>query len=812
MTVDAARRSFRLPDLAIAHVRPLARSLTAGLFVLVAACSGSSNSTHSGSTSQTYTIGGTISGLGSASGLVLANGSTTLSVAASSSTFTFPAVPSGTTYAVSVQTSPTGLTCSVGGGSDTVHTANVTSIAVTCSTSGYTIGGSVTGLSASGLVLANGTDTYAVPAGASSYTLPTLVAPTSTYTVAVQAEPAGLNCSVVNGGPTTMPAQAVSNANVSCTAQPFVLGGTITGLNGSGLVLTNGTETLSVPANAANFHFATGVPFDAPYAVGIQTMATGLTCSVSNGSAAHMPASNVSSVVVTCSDLAFHLGGTISGLTSAGLVLSNGSDTYSVPANAPSFTMPTAVAYTSHYDVQIQSQPTGLSCSMSSNSAYMPASDVTTVGVTCATATYSIGGTISGLHGSGLVLANGGDLRTVPSNATSFTMPSSVAYGGSYTIGVHTQPRGYNCVVGGDSTSNNVTAAVTTVTVTCSQNPTWAYSPDSANSVILQYAVNTTTHALSLSGTTYPTDSGPIFVAVNAANTQLYVVNSGSNDITVYDIDPTTGTLTLSDTTPTSGFTPVQIVFNAAGTLAFVPNSGNDKISVFTVNSGSGHLTPITGSPFIETTTATPSPPATAAPFAIALHPTLPLLYVANKSSVEITTFSIANDGTLTQGAAVPAGAQPNGLVIDPAGAYAYVSDRYYFNGSVLEYGIDGSGALTLATSIQTIGPQPQAIAMDPTGSYVYTANAFAPSTGVDEFMINAQHQLVSIGSAATAAGSSSVTIDPLSGLLYVTNSGDATASISAFSITSGSGVLSAPTNFAGPTGSSQNSIVFATP
>ena len=57
------------------------------------------------------------------------------------------------------------------------------------------------------------------------------------------------------------------------------------------------------------------------------------------------------------------------------------------------------------------------------------------------TATYTIGGTISGLSASGLVLANGADTVSPAANATSFVFPTALASGASYSVTVKTQPR-----------------------------------------------------------------------------------------------------------------------------------------------------------------------------------------------------------------------------------------------------------------------------------------------------------------------------------------------------------------------------------
>src|SRR5207237_1422033 len=81
----------------------------------------------------TYSVGGTVSGL---SGTVVLqdNGGDNLSVAANGS-FTFATkLASGSAYSVTVLTQPSGQTCAVTAGTGTIASANVTSVAVACST------------------------------------------------------------------------------------------------------------------------------------------------------------------------------------------------------------------------------------------------------------------------------------------------------------------------------------------------------------------------------------------------------------------------------------------------------------------------------------------------------------------------------------------------------------------------------------------------------------------------------------------------------------------------------------------------------
>ena len=101
---------------------------------MLAACGGSGGGSGStgGSVATTYSIGGTLSGL-AASGLVLADGSETVLPATNATSFSFAtAAASGTSYAVTVSSQPSGSTCTVANGSGTISSSNITNIQVTC--------------------------------------------------------------------------------------------------------------------------------------------------------------------------------------------------------------------------------------------------------------------------------------------------------------------------------------------------------------------------------------------------------------------------------------------------------------------------------------------------------------------------------------------------------------------------------------------------------------------------------------------------------------------------------------------------------
>ena len=107
------------------------------LGVLIEGCGGGGGGS---APMQTYTVGGTVSGL-QGSGLILNNnGSGALSVSASGQ-FTFPgAVPSGTSYSVAIATQPRAPAqyCSVSAGTGTVAASNVTAVTVDCAPPPFT--------------------------------------------------------------------------------------------------------------------------------------------------------------------------------------------------------------------------------------------------------------------------------------------------------------------------------------------------------------------------------------------------------------------------------------------------------------------------------------------------------------------------------------------------------------------------------------------------------------------------------------------------------------------------------------------------
>ena len=246
----------------------------------------------------TYTIGGNVSGLASGKSVTLLNNGTNPHTVSVNGGFTFPVAVASGPYSVTVAIQPVGQTCSVSGGTGTIVNANITSVSVTCSDT-YTVGGSVTGLSASGLVLRMNSTNLIVASGATVFKFATALISGANYAVSVGIQPVGQTCNV-NSGIGTIGNSNVSNISISC-ASTYTVGGTVTGLGASGLVLRlNNSSSLIVPNGAASFKFSTGLVTGASYAVTVSSQPTGQTCLLTN-STGSIGSANVVSVGVGCS-------------------------------------------------------------------------------------------------------------------------------------------------------------------------------------------------------------------------------------------------------------------------------------------------------------------------------------------------------------------------------------------------------------------------------------------------------------------------------------------------------------------------------
>jgi len=423
-----------------------------------------------------YTVGGTVVGL-TGSGLVLQNnGGDDLAIGANGG-FAF-ATPLSTAafYSVSIKTQPASpaQTCVVVGGAGTIGAGPVSSVVINCSSTLVVVGGSVNGLKGSGLVLQNNGGDDLKISGTGTFAFPTGIAGGAAYAVTVKAQPSTpTQTCTITGGSGTAPAApgSVTSVVINCVTQSFTIGGTVSGLTGTGLVLQNNAgDDLAVTSNGT-FTFPTKLLSGAAYTVTVKSQPTApsQSCTITSGSGT-VGGSAVTGVTVACKVDTFTVGGTVTGLKGAGLVLQNNLGDDLTIGSDGAFTFATPVKSGNPYSVTVKSQPTtpSQSCTVTAKSGTVAGANVTSVVVTCVTSTFTVGGTVSGLLGTGLVLQNNlGDDLTITANDT-FTFPTKLASGDSYKVTVKTQPSGptQTCAITG-GTGNVGGGPVTGVVVNC---------------------------------------------------------------------------------------------------------------------------------------------------------------------------------------------------------------------------------------------------------------------------------------------------------------------------------------------------------
>lgn len=171
--------------------------------------------------------------------------------------------------------------------------------------------------------------------------------------------------------------------------------GNVVSLPNSGLVLANGSDTLSVPLGATSFAFGKQIDYGTDYNITVKTQPAHMSCGVLNGSgsAGH----NVSiQAKVVCIQNSYSLGGQFTGLTAAAdgtartVTLLNGSaggsvtiSSTSATAGAGDFVFGTAVQDGQAYGVTVLTQPAGLVCSVANGTGVMHEVAVSNLLLTC---------------------------------------------------------------------------------------------------------------------------------------------------------------------------------------------------------------------------------------------------------------------------------------------------------------------------------------------------------------------------------------------------------------------------------------------
>ena len=759
-------------------------------------------SSSSGGPQTSYTIGGNVMGL-SGTGLVLANNAGNNLTISGNGGFTFAGrSANGARYAVTVVSQPVNpqQVCTVSDGVGTVGTVNVASVIVSCTTNFYTVGGSVTGLVGSGLVVQTNASNNMSIASSGNYVFSTL-ASGSNYTITVMTQPSGptQTCVVTNGTGIITTAN-VTNVAITCTIDNYTISGTVSGLSGAGLVVqTNGANNLPIPSNG-DYTFAT-LPNGTAYTVTVLTQPTNPTqvCTVTNGTGT-INGARFTNVIINCVTQ-YTISAHVTGLAGTGLVLyDNGGNPLAVTTSG-TYPFTTTIAAGGAYAVTVHAQPTGPAQVCTPTAGAGTATANVTVAIACVTQ-FTISADVSGLTGTGLVLYdNGGDALTITGNGTS-PFATKVASGSAYAVTVHTQPTApaqFCTVTAGTGTA---TAAVT-VQVGCKNVGKFVFvtnAYDGPNGSIIPLAIDPLTGSISaITGPLAATDAQPLGIALDPTGSYAYVPDNGSANVDTYNIAANGALSYNSSASAGAGSNPLSVAVDTTGGYVY---AGSD------VTAGTGTVGGYTSALGVLTPVAAPYTDGDD-PKGLVVDPANSLLFAANIYDSTVACYPIGAGGTLgaittdTFQTGNPATNGPYALAIFPGGGYLYVTDS--IADTVTAYSYSGCGTLTQIGVPIAVGTAPESVAVDSSGKYLYVANS--GDATVSGFTINASTGALTSTGAATATGATAsadptaVAIEPSSQYVYVAN-GDS-GSITVFKIGAG-GVLTivgAPSSIVTSTG-----------
>ena len=322
-------------------------------------------------------------------------------------------------------------------------------------------------------------------------------------------------------------------------------------------------------------------------------------------------------------------------------------------------------------------------------------------------ATFAVGGAVTGLAGAGLVLANLGSNNLAVNADGSFNFSPPMGAGTPYAVSVLTQPSGQICTV--TNGSGTVTANVSNIVVTCA----------------------------SASG------GGLALVA-----------NTGADTFSIFRVDAGTGALSTLGTVP-AGRSPSAVVISPNGLYAYVGYGVTRSVDSFSINATAGVLTPL-GSP------------VGGVPDKLAMDPLGRFLWGINYGFSTISVLSIASNGVLDLVAPnTVASGNPSAIQAHPSGNFVYVASDT--TNALSVYDVNPStGALTLTPGgLANAVLGSRSLVVHPNGSVLYAASEGGSNVGA--FSINpGTGALAVVSYTATGSGASSVVVHPNGTFAYV--------------------------------------------
>jgi 6-phosphogluconolactonase len=213
----------------------------------------------------------------------------------------------------------------------------------------------------------------------------------------------------------------------------------------------------------------------------------------------------------------------------------------------------------------------------------------------------------------------------------------------------------------------------------------------------------------------------------------LYASIPVSSEIVAFREDPNSGVLTALAGSPITAGSDIQaIVIHPSKKFLYAVNAGTGDVSLFTIAS-TGALTQVT-----------PNTNAGIAPTLLAMDAAGGFLYVGNSGSNNISVFSInSSSGALTPvGTPVPIGMSATNMKLSPSGGVLYVTGAGS-PGTIEAFSLSQGTLTPVNGSPFLAGSDPYGLAIAPGGGFLYTANKLDNS--ISEFTINSDGSLTEL-------------------------------------------------------------------
>lgn len=395
---------------------------------------------------------------------------------------------------------------------------------------------------------------------------------------------------------------------------------------------------------------------------------------------------------------AYTLSGSVTGLTTEGLVLAQGDETVAVAAGAQTVAFEGSVS--GRYSVEVLTQPDGQTCQVVQGSGTAQA-DVTDIQVRCRAyvlyVAHSLGGTLGQFQ-----VGSGGALSALsPATVSLPALPSALA-------------------VAGDGSRAWV-----------------SYRDDESVTALAADALGALTVAGTGEAATFGTG-----LALSPDGRHLYATDYGGASVSQFSVSAAGAPVALSPSTVSAGLAPGAVAVTPDGAWAYVANTSGDSLSLYARRSN-GTLQALS--------TATVSVADEGSkPQALAVHPTGSALFVALAGSAKVLSYRIdTTTGALTLAGSASTGSTPRALSLSPDGSSLYVANAGA--GTLSQFSVSGTSLTPKSTRSVTTGGTPSGVAVSPDGRRVYVSNA-ADAT-LSQYAVGAGGLLSALAPATVAAG-----------------------------------------------------------